>query len=139
MRLYGFGGAVCGAILLVAGDAYAGDPPLDCKNAVTQTDLNICAGRDYEAADKELNDQYKKTRATMVTWDSQLEGNLKGAEKALVKAQRAWIDYRDGQCAAEGFQARGGTLESMLVGQCKAKLTRQRTKELADLADGLEK
>lgn len=138
MQFSWIGSGICGAVFLVAGAASAEDPPVDCKNAVTQTDMNICAARDYEAADKELNAQYKKTRAAMVAWDAELESNLKGAEKALLKSQRAWIDYRDGECAAEGFQARGGTLEPMLVSGCMAKLTRQRTKELVDLADGLE-
>lgn len=139
MRFSWIGGSICGAIFLMAGAVSAEDQPVDCKNAVTQTDMNICAARDHEAADKELNAQYKKTRAAMVAWDAELEGDQKGAEKALLKSQRAWIDYRDGECAAEGFQARGGSLEPMLVSGCMAKLTRQRTKELADLADGLER
>ena len=139
MRFSWIGSGICGAVFLVAGTVFAEDPPVDCKNAATQADMNICAARDYETADKELNAQYKKTRAAMVAWDTELEGDQKGAEKALLKSQRAWIDYRDGECEAEGFQARGGSLEPMLISGCMAKLTRQRTKELADLADGLER
>jgi uncharacterized protein YecT (DUF1311 family) len=55
----------------------------------------------------------------------------------LLKAQRAWIDYRDGQCEAEGFQARGGTMEPMLVAGCIANLTDQRTKELKQLEESM--
>ena len=54
------------------------------------------------------------------------------ADGALRAAQRAWIGYRDGQCTLVGFEARGGTMEPMLVSGCKATLTRARTKELRD-------
>jgi len=128
--------------VLIWGSAYAqndpGQPKVDCNNAEAQMDMNICSQRDYDAADKALNEQYKKTRAAMIAIDADLEANLKGAEKALVKAQRAWVDYRDGECEAEGFQARGGSMEPMLVSGCKATLTKQRTKELKTLADGPE-
>ncbi|MBB5572685.1 MULTISPECIES: lysozyme inhibitor LprI family protein [Rhizobium] len=130
------------ATVLMCGSAYAqndpDEPEVDCANAQTQMDMNICAQRDYDKADKALNEQYKKTRAAMVATDADLEDDQKGAEKALVKAQRAWVDYRDGQCEAEGFEARGGTMEPMLVTGCKATLTEQRTKELKTLADGPE-
>ena len=125
------------AVLFWGGAAFADDAPADCAHAVTQTDMNICANLDYERADKELNAQYRKTRTEMASWDADLDNNLKGAEAALVKAQRAWIDYRDAQCAAEGFEARGGSMEPMLVSNCLAGLTRQRTKELRQLAEGL--
>ncbi|WP_188079868.1 lysozyme inhibitor LprI family protein [Neorhizobium sp. P12A] len=132
-------GACAGiGMLCFAGMAHAeDDAQVDCKNAVTQTDMNICADRDYKAADAELNVQYKETRATMVSWDADLDDDLKGAEKALLKAQRAWVDYRDGECEAEGFEARGGTMEPMLVSACLASVTRERTKQLKQLADGL--
>jgi uncharacterized protein YecT (DUF1311 family) len=137
-RISGLFAGLSVAALLFAGVARADDDlPVDCKNATTQTDMNICADRDYKAADVELNVQYKKTRAAMVGWDADLEEDQKGAEKALLKAQRAWVDYRDGECEAEGFEARGGSMEPMLVSACLATVTRERTKQLKDLAKGL--
>lgn len=109
----------------------------NCQNPQTQTDMNICAGLDYKAADAELNRAYKAAMAAMKDMDANLPPELKGAEKALRTAQRAWIPYRDKACAAYGFMARGGSMESMLVGTCLADLTRKRTKELKDLAKGL--
>ena len=127
------------AAIFMCGSAFAqDDPEVNCDNAQTQTDMNTCSQQAYDAADKALNTQYKKTRAAMVTADADLDEDLKGAEKALIKAQRAWVDYRDGQCEAEGFQARGGSMEPMLVSGCKATLTEARTKELKALADGPE-
>ena len=53
-----------------------------------------------------------------------------GAVDALKRAQRSWIGYRDGQCELAGFEARGGSMEPMLVSGCLADLTRKRTAEL---------
>ncbi len=129
------------AATLMCGAAFAqsdaDEPQIDCSKAEAQTDLNICAARDFDTADKALNAQYKKTRAAMVAIDADLDNDMKGAEKALLKAQRAWVDYRDGECEAAGFQARGGSMEPMLVSGCKADLSKKRTKELKELADGI--
>jgi uncharacterized protein YecT (DUF1311 family) len=54
-----------------------------------------------------------------------------------VTAQRTWIAYRDAQCEAAGFQARGGTMEPMLVAGCIADITEVRTKELKALEDAM--
>ncbi|MCL6707263.1 lysozyme inhibitor LprI family protein [Pseudomonas sp. R2.Fl] len=133
--------ALCGCVLLIDGPASGEDEPkVDCENAQTQTDMNICAGLDYEEADKALNAQWPLTRKAMVEWDKQL-GDAQtepGAEKALLKAQRAWLDYRDGQCEAQGFSVRGGSMEPLVVSSCLAELTRKRTEELKAMADGFE-
>lgn len=130
------------AAILICGPALAQNdadqPKIDCENAQTQADMNSCAALDFQKADKALNVQYKKTRAAMVAIDADLDTGLKGAEQALVKAQRAWVDFRDSQCDAEGFEARGGTMEPLLVSGCKTRLTETRTKELKALADGPE-
>ena len=109
----------------------------DCNDPQTQTEMNICAGLDYKAADAELNRVYKAAIANMKEMDASLPPELKGAEKTLRKAQRAWIPYRDNACEAYGFMVRGGSMESMLVGSCLANLTRNRIKELKAIAGGL--
>ncbi|BCH58643.1 lysozyme inhibitor LprI family protein [Agrobacterium vitis] len=108
---------------------------LDCKDPKTQSDMTACAIKDFDAADKAMNAQWKITRKVFVEQDATLDDDLKGAEKALLKAQRAWIDYRDGQCEAQGFYVRGGTMEPMEVAACKAEVTKTRTKELKSLAE----
>ncbi|MBD9373352.1 lysozyme inhibitor LprI family protein [Rhizobium sp. ARZ01] len=116
------------------------DDDVDCANAVTQVDLNICAGKDYAAADAELNRIYREAMKAMEATDKEL-GSLNpayaGALDALKRAQRAWIPYRDGQCELAGFEARGGTLEPMLVAGCLSDLTRKRTEELKSLVQAL--
>ncbi|BCH55167.1 lysozyme inhibitor LprI family protein [Agrobacterium vitis] len=109
--------------------------PRDCRDPKTQSDMTACAVQDFDAADKAMNAQWKITRKVFVEQDATLDDDLKGAEKALLKAQRAWIDYRDGQCEAQGFYVRGGTMEPMEVAACKAEMTKTRTKELKSLAE----
>jgi uncharacterized protein YecT (DUF1311 family) len=108
----------------------------DCGDPKTQTVMNICAGRDFEAADRDLNRAYGELRAMLAERDRELEPRLRGIEAALVAGQRGWIAYRDGHCTVAGSEARGGTMESLLVATCKAELTRHRTRELEELLAG---
>lgn len=106
---------------------------IDCNNAQTQMDMNICADQDYKQADKALNTAYKKAVAAAREMDDNVRDMGEayvGAVDALKRAQRAWIGYRDGQCEFAGFEARGGSMEPMLVSGCLADLTRKRTDEL---------
>jgi len=128
-------GAAFAVMTSGAGVAYAED--VDCKNPVTQMDMTSCEQARQDTADKALNAQYKKTRAALAAVDKDSSEDMRGAEKALVKAQRAWIDYRDGECEAYGFQARGGTMEPMLVAGCIANMTDARTKELQELFESM--
>ncbi len=106
----------------------------DCQTPQSQMEFNICAHEAYKAADKDLNAVYGRAMAAMKDMDRYLEGELKGAARALRAAQRAWIVFRDKACESNGFQARGGTMESMLIGRCKTRLTRERIGHLKELA-----
>lgn len=127
-------------LLLIAGvlPALAQDD-VDCTNAMAQQDMNYCAAKDFEAADTELNAVWKEARTAAKAIDAeQTEEYWKGADKALLAGQRGWIAYRDGQCELYGFEARGGSMEPMLVSGCKAEMTRGRTKELREFLVGGE-
>lgn len=115
----------------------AQEAELDCKNPVSQIDMTECAGRDFDAADAELNKAYVKAREVLREADKQFSKEMQGGEKSLLAGQRGWIAYRDGQCEAAAFGMHGGTAEPMVMLSCKALLTRARTKELLELADGL--
>jgi uncharacterized protein YecT (DUF1311 family) len=134
--------AVATAIALVSFGAASAqeDPPLDCNNAMSQADMNQCAYMDFEKADKELNDIYKQALQNAAETDkevAEIDDAYIGAVKALKKAQRAWIDYRDGHCDGVGYEAVGGSMQPMLIDGCKAQLTRNRVKELRELIQGL--
>lgn len=113
-------------------------PNVDCGYPLTQMEMTYCAGKEFKKADKELNEVYADAMAAMKTLDEGLEGSgLEGAANALIAAQRAWIPFRDAACASEGFMARGGSMEPMLILGCKATLTKQRIEDLKTLAEGL--
>jgi uncharacterized protein YecT (DUF1311 family) len=123
-------------LLLAAVSAATADDEIDCNNQMAQQVMNACAYKEYEAADAELNTVWKEARTTAKDLDAELSEDLKDAEKALLAGQRAWIAYRDGQCELAGFEARGGSMEPMLVSGCLADLTRKRTKELREFITG---
>ena len=131
------------AVLALAssGAAFAqDDPEVDCAQAMTQMELNICADRDYEAADKELNVVYREamTNQKLIDKDAAAMGpDYVGAVDALKKAQRAWIDYRDGHCEGMGFAVLGGSMRPMVVSGCLTTVTKNRTRELRELIQGM--
>lgn len=105
----------------------------DCNSPQTQLAMNICAGKDFEAADATLNTEYAKAREYMKSIDGNLSSENKGAAKALLDAQRAWITYRDLACTAEGYVVKGGSMEPMVFSECKTRLTQQRIEDLRQL------
>lgn len=103
-----------------------------------QQEMNICAHRDYLIADAALNAQWLLTRQAMRERDSEANNpdwdDRPGHLDTLLEGQRAWIAYRDAHCRSEGYVARGGSLEPLLVSTCKTRLTQQRTEQLRELA-----
>jgi uncharacterized protein YecT (DUF1311 family) len=123
--------------------AQAAAPPVpgwNCDDPQVQQEMNWCAGRDFEVADERLNAQWKITSAVMKQRDAEWAeiGSADarpGFFPSLLEAQRAWLRYRDAHCRVDGYIARGGTLEPLLVSTCKARLTRMRTDELKALVE----
>ncbi|MHC5655479.1 lysozyme inhibitor LprI family protein [Stappia sp.] len=129
--------ALAGLSLFVSLPASAAQPDVDCNDPQVQMEMTYCAEQEWQAADKDLNAAYGEAMKTMRGLDANQSADMKGAEKALKEAQHAWIAYRDKACAAYGYLAHGGTMEPMLIYQCNADLTTQRTEELEQLAAGL--
>jgi uncharacterized protein YecT (DUF1311 family) len=97
-------------------------PVTDCGKFTTQMDLNKCAVDNLKSGDKVLNDVYQ---ALMAKQDE-------GASKQRLKAaQRAWIAFRDRECAFEvGPQEGGGTIWPMENAGCLEGITATRIREL---------
>lgn len=110
------------AALLAATLAASTVQAADCAHPTTQTDINMCANTSFKAADAKLNAIYK-----------QITDRLKDRHRvrqSLVTAQRAWLDYRDAECAFAASAADGGTIHAMLISNCLKSLTLARTKTL---------
>ena len=103
----------------------------------SQFDLNVCAAEDMHKADDELNALYKKALADAAERDTDHaeRPELQGAVAALKSAERAWIDYRNGNCKGVKLSAEGGSMTMMVFDQCIAKMTRNRIEELKVLMD----
>jgi len=105
-----------------------------------QQEMNICAHRDFLIADAALNAQWRVTRDTMKARDADWQSYKPDYDTrpawfaSLLESQRAWLTYRDAHCRVDGYTARGGSLEPLLVSTCKTALTEARTNELLDLA-----
>ena len=105
-----------------AGAGAARDPLKggDCKNATVQMELNACAERDFEAADKKLNAVYRKL----------LDGAEAKEKEMLKTAERNWIAYRDSECAYETAGSEGGSIQPMEYSECLTQKTEAHIKEL---------
>jgi uncharacterized protein YecT (DUF1311 family) len=112
---------------------------VDCSAAQSNVEMKACAARDLSAADAALNRQYAATMRAMTAldrdWPRDSADKRAGYVATLRSAQRAWIAFRDLHCSAVGYQMRGGTGEGLLVTTCRADLTRDRTKQLAQLSE----
>lgn len=108
----------------------------ECANAMSQMEMTACATGRFERADAELNMLYRRlidgAREVDRSPDNgQSEGDTRpGEEATLREAQRAWVAFRDAHCRGEGYAERGGSLEPMIVAECRARLTRERIAQL---------
>jgi len=97
-------------------------PVTDCGKFTTQMDLNKCAMDNLKSADRALNDTYQALMSKQDDAASKLR---------LRAAQRAWIAYRDRECAFEvGPQETGGTIWPTEFGGCMEQIAATRIREL---------
>lgn len=100
----------------------------DCDQ--NQQAMNLCAEQRYARADAALNRTYSR--------------NLKAqpddaARQRLRDAQRAWISYRDKDCAVEaGPRETAGSIWPLQYYGCLERHTTRRTMELQQQACGIE-
>lgn len=94
----------------------------ECKDQ-TQSGLDVCADANFQKADTALNASYKE-----------IVRRLKddaATTKLLVTAQKAWLAYRDAECAFSSSANAEGSIYPMVFSICLEEVTRQRTKELS--------
>lgn len=90
---------------------------------------NCIAELQLTAADKRLNETYKKLQQNLLP-----DGPNNHPKKALIEAQRAWIKYRDASCEFVGeITGAASTWKSAKFVECQAEMTEKRTSELEKL------
>lgn len=108
--------------------AFTGVAAAECEHAVTNMDMIDCWRGEYEKATDALLEQIKELKKHLYPQE----------QKALDKAQAAWIVYRKAHCdsvVSTWWAGSGGGLAGMT---CFANLTKDRVKQLReDFADQL--
>ncbi|MBU1377900.1 MAG: DUF1311 domain-containing protein [Alphaproteobacteria bacterium] len=107
----------------IAGLLLAASPALAQKrpelDGPTQGDMNVQAGKRHAIADRALNQAYAKAVA-----EASPDGKIR-----LRAAQRAWIAFRDLDCAAR-TGSRGGSFYPAALSLCLEAVTDARTEVL---------
>ncbi len=116
--------------------SHSQEEAIDCKKASTQQEMNICAQRQAETADKKLNNTYQILQRRLA--QDLRQGNTvqinyaKQQYQKLINAQNAWIKFRDSSCEYERSVFEGGSVAPMIYASCIAKLTDRRTSDLQE-------
>jgi uncharacterized protein YecT (DUF1311 family) len=109
------------------------DPPA-CWDG-SQHELNVCAWKEFQQADKAMNEQWNKTAALMKRLDADdppiAEIGQSSNYEALLNGQRAWLQFRDDYCPI--FGTGGGSMKPMLIDLCHRDVTRARIEQLKSL------
>lgn len=100
--------------------------------AQTQAQMNARAAAEWKAADAAMTAQWTLSYAYMKRLDAQdrSRGGGFGYAATLLESQRAWLRFRDAQCALEGGRHAGGSLQPMERASCLTRMTRERTTQL---------
>ena len=120
--------AIATTLLCTSAFAAAAAKP-DCINASTTVEMTQCAALDVDAADAKLNDAYQQALKSMNQPDTDSD-KYSAMRQQLQAAQRAWITFRDADCAAIYQVHASSSLRALSALGCKRTRTEQRTKEL---------
>jgi uncharacterized protein YecT (DUF1311 family) len=92
----------------------------------TTADMLECDADELDRQDVRLNDTYKKLMSKL----------SRDRKKALLKAQRAWIKFREANCDY-WYDPHGGRAANFNGNGCRLTMTAARTKELEGMLEGL--
>jgi len=110
-----------------------------CSGAVGTLEVNRCVAREFDAADRALNVQWKISLAAMKRRDAGIQdprSTPPSYTQALISAQRAWLQFRDSNCRVWGYRVRGGTAQPGREMACEIEMTLERIRELRDQVKG---
>lgn len=93
--------------------------------------MTVCAQQEFASADAEMNKVYKQVMAKVSAY-SQDKDVSRRYEEALKTSQNAWLQFRDADCAFSNFDREGGSSQAMNIYDCKADLTKARTRALLE-------
>ncbi len=120
---------------------------INYEKAIATIELNISAGRSYNAINKQLNDIYQQLISLLDSEkykkkipDTGSRLYPEGEEKQrLIEAQKGWLQFRENHCRFENFLFRGGREARIYEFICLEALTKQRITTLKNALKTLKK
>ena len=103
------------------------------RGYTTTIGITQCIQAETQEWDNLLNRAYKATRADFTNSDNALSDNSIDLTDQLLKAQRAWIAFRDAECALAYARWQDGSIRSVVHANCMMVMTASRTIELRDM------
>lgn len=108
------------SILLVS-QAYAAR---DCSTVTDQASMTKCVQDELHQADQKLNQLYQTIEKRLA--------DASESKALLIKAQRAWIAFRDNECVFSTSGTQDGSVRPMMLAMCKTSLTNARNQQLSE-------
>lgn len=102
-----------------------------CQSATPRGETTIgiaeCIQAETQVWDDLLNREYQATRQSVASDDA--------VREQLLTAQRAWIAFRDAECALAYARWRDGSIRVIVAANCLMVQTARRTFELRDMRE----
>ena len=112
------------------------DEKIDCTNPDNAVAQRECNGQEFLKLDKEMNVIWKEA-LSKVPADGTTDDKRKERHQ-FISAQKAWLKYRDEQCAFDGGLQGGSNLwVTIFAQQCEISDTTERIKFLKQIVKGL--
>lgn len=103
---------------------------ISCDSPQNTMEINECASRAYKAQDAALNEAYRALTRSLQSGGVGDTTDYTAVKAQLVKAQKAWVLFRDADCLAVRKLHEEGTNRTVMQLGCLIQHTAQRTKEL---------
>ena len=105
----------------------------DLPDGSTTIGIAQCIQAETAEWDAILNEEYKATQAVNAEADAAGYSTVMDRTDALRDAQRAWIAFRDADCAARYAMWQDGTIRTIVGANCHLTMTAGRAIELRDM------
>jgi len=92
------------------------------------TAIKDCGSAEIDRQDRELNASYAALKSTLAP----------GLRTDLIKAQRAWLAFRDAECTFDYSRELPGSLAGLVYQSCKIRMTMARAGDLRRALDEAE-
>ncbi len=132
MRHLLFAAALLVAAPALAAPALADDEVPGCENASSNVEIGYCVQDAYQKADKALNAFWPKVLASIDAADYVPPADRKTWKETVIAAQRAWVTFKEEDCAAVEYEWWGGSGAGIAEATCLYDRTTRRLEQLQD-------